>query len=666
MPKALSAIVNSHPFATRRPSAVRTQQEESPPPDGVDSCYGVRSISSVSWSSDGSDSTALAPGHSHAAHKADATDHTASAGGGEGVGDLKSVRDVQHDEHDSSDNEHTDSSGSEELESTPDASRSLQLHTPAPAGRQEQASTPATSCDRDPEGAAAHPPGPSPTAHIVHAPAVLTRERSRSLDKTPGPVVSHALFDMLQDAPSASEPSSPASLASLPSCTASMSSLSRLSSPADWDQRAQFMRPGAPGSTASASSVSGERQELVLPTLALPNTSLHLGLERWAGEGAGTRIALVAPPERTRDVLAVIAGKRKCVQLAHGEVGVVARSSTGYGELEATIITGLSANDIARRTHDAYALLHSLLNPSPDPEKRREMAKIVTAHSIVADWVHVAFVLDGELSNGSELTADEDDLTALDIVPVTTLEQETRRDARSLETPRWSAGNIEPWSFDAGLPGVPEYSSSSGSPRSPLSQPSYPSSYPSSLPSSSSDEEPEPRPRPAEEEGDEPTPPSTPDTVRQAASALEALLSDRRVRDASVSAFLAWHPESPEASTLVAEPQPTLAHAAAGGEWEATLSRRLAARRELDAAAQAAAARCRATPRGRRMRRRKSASPTPCGPGPLFPRRSAPLATGLAGLIESVFAPVRKWRPWAIVAAIAVAVGCGIWAVRAA
>lgn len=246
-------------------------------------------------------------------------------------------------------------------------------------------------------------------------------------------------------------------------------------------------------------------------------------------------------------------------------------------------------------------------------------------------------------------------------MPVTTLELETRRERaeRAEETPRWSAGNIEPWAFDAGLPGVPEYPSSqgsAGSPQSPLSAPSYPSS----LPSSSSDED-------APASDGEPTPPSTPDAVRQAAAALEGFLSDRQVRDASIASFLAWHPESPEASTLVAEPQPTLAHA--GGEWEATLSRRLAARRELDAAAQAAAARRRPTPR-RRLKRRASASPAPCGPGPLFPRsqRSAPLATGLAGLIESVFAPVRKckWRPWALVAAIAVAVGCGIWAARAA
>lgn len=686
MPKALKAIVNSHPFATRRASAQRAVQEESPPPDGADSYYGVRSIqSSVSWSSDGSDSTALAPGH--APRPVRPSLDSAGATGG----DLKSVRDVRddpvRDEHGDSDDEHTDddtgssSEGSEARESTPDASRSLQLHTPAPPGHgqlhahtythaqghsraQEPTSNPPSTCDT--EGAAAALAQAAPTAHIAHAPAVLTRERSRSVDKL-APVVSHALFDMLQDAPSASEPSSPASLASLPSCTASMSSLSRLSSPADWDQRAHFARSGASASVSGA-SVAGERQELVLPTLALPNTSLHLGLERWAGEGAGTRIALVAPPERTRDILAVIAGKRKCVQLAHGEVGVVAQNSSGHGELEATIITGLGANDIARRTHDAYALLHSLLNPSPDPEKQAEIAKIVTAHSVVADWVHLAFVMEGMLFVApGKLTSDEDDLAALDIVPVTTLEQEMRRererqrerDRASMETPRWSAGNLEPWTFDAGisgLPGVPE-SSSTSSPRSPLSLPSDPPSYPSSLPSSSSDEEPDPV-------HEEPTPPGTPDAVRQAANALEALLSDERVRAASVAAFLAWHPESPGASTLVAEPQPTLAHA--GGEWEATLSRRLAARRELDQAAHAAARR-RATPRGRRTRRRKSTSPTPpCGPGPLFPRRSAPLATGLAGLFESVFAPVKKWRPWAIVAAIAVAVGCGIWAVRAA
>lgn len=254
----------------------------------------------------------------------------------------------------------------------------------------------------------------------------------------------------------------------------------------------------------------------------------------------------------------------------------------------------------------------------------------------------------------------------LELVPVTT-PNEWRRPTPTLdETPRWSASNLEPWRFDTDLPHVPEYPS-----------PAYTS--PQSLSATSSSEEPSSSEE--EEEQGEVTPPSTPDVVRQAAAQLEASLEDRRIRSASVSAFLAWHPESPEASTLVAEPQPTVAHA--GGEWEATLSRRLAARRELDLAAARRRSLSSSTARGavrgqtgrgqggRKLRRRKSDSPPPCGPsGPLFPRRSGsgPLATSFVGLFESVFEPVKSaWRsPWAMVAcaALAIAVGCGIWASR--
>jgi hypothetical protein len=180
------------------------------------------------------------------------------------------------------------------------------------------------------------------------------------------------------------------------------------------------------------------------------------------------------------------------------------------------------------------------------------------------------------------------------------------------------------------------------------------------------------------------------DPVLGTVALLERLIDHpARVRASSTAAFFEWRPSplpnlttatpltgpstSPASSTFEgAGPMPTVARAQGGGEWEATLSRRLAHRRELDAAAAAASAVVpRGARRGRGARRRRSHSPPskmPC-PTPLFPRRPAAVSLGLADLLDAAFAPVRRVvrSPWNVVfaCALAVAVGCGIWAVRA-
>lgn len=190
------------------------------------------------------------------------------------------------------------------------------------------------------------------------------------------------------------------------------------------------------------------------------------------------------------------------------------------------------------------------------------------------------------------------------------------------------------------------------------------------------------------------------DSVFDAVALLERVLDEpSRVRNASTSAFFNWRPlplpnipspqlsnpyTSPASSAFEGSgPMPTVARAQGGGEWEATLSRRLAHRRELDASVasqrlmrgsisgQAPSQRS----RGRGGRRRRSHSPPAkdgACPTPLFPRASLPAvaSVGLVDLFDGMFSGVRRitrsrWGSVFFACAIAVAVGCGFWAVRA-
>lgn len=257
--------------------------------------------------------------------------------------------------------------------------------TAAPPSTPLPASTPA-----EPSGT---PPRP---AVVSSGPSPAPSPRSRRGEFTvPPPITHHALLDMLADAPS--EPSSPASLASLPSCVASMSSLSRVSSPADWDWRHPLSR-----SVATVDSKEDDEHrhsgsaELVLPTLSLPTTSLHLGLERWDSPGQGTRIALIAGPERTRDILGVLASHRSCVQLPHGEIGILGTPNghaSATPSIQATVVACVPAENIRQRASDAYTALNALLHPSPTPQQQASLEAMVSAYASSKDWVHVAVLL---------------------------------------------------------------------------------------------------------------------------------------------------------------------------------------------------------------------------------------------------------------------------------
>lgn len=366
----------SHGFATRRSS--HTRQHAEPPPQGSDSSYGVRSLnSSVEWvdaeEDDDSDAT-------------DTRDLSASR--------SRSSIDPARDQ----DNDRSDDLEALETSPTPSGTPSALPSTHSSSSETLVPILPSSddiSPADDTAPLAAPPPTPRELDETPTPPAMTLRSPERSM-RTPSPhpppfpVATHALLDMLADAPSASEPSSPASLESYPSCIASLSSLSRTSSPSDWDWKHPLSRSLAAADLENQGLGLERDAELVLPTLSLPSTSLHLGLERWPGLPSGTRIALLSSPEKSRDVLGALATRHTCVQLAHGAVGVV-----NDGVLVATILTGHSVNNVRQRTTEAYTALHSLLNSSSSAEQKKELEPMVASYSARADWVHLVVDLDG-------------------------------------------------------------------------------------------------------------------------------------------------------------------------------------------------------------------------------------------------------------------------------
>ncbi|EIW67335.1 hypothetical protein M231_02522 [Tremella mesenterica] len=492
----------------------------------------------------------------------------------------------------------------------------------------------------------------------------------------------------LESLPDLSPPSSPASLASLPSFAPSLSSLSRTSSPALHDVYDRISPSGRE---------MGE-MDLVLPTLHLPNASLHLSLPLWEGKvDGGLRVALVEMEggshvkyekdatgkdvvrptgvhgttmtgldgsdkeinqglieglassevgnldqigkgernesvekekklnagkrnDKTREVINLLKESEKVVQFwdqGRKEVGVVRDD-----KVVLRIMTGLTLDQAKTRVEATYHTLDQLLHPKPRLETMDKLEMLVEGYATKADWVHLVYILGDDQSD--------------------------RVKALSHSVPTMSQTLDSPSFFH--LPSSPQTHTVS---------PPDPTPRPSTVSPSINNPSGYFGPRP-----------STSTVVTQLISLID---HTPLVRSHSTASFLSWRPSlrptqirHMEASFTSESSRdvgivPTLVHLGASGEWEATLSRRMAQRREADSSREIRGGKhVRGRPKVTKTERHK-----PCHP--LFPPQSSSTESGLgwSRKIQDTFEGVRGWvgvsGKWGWVCAVVVVVGAGWW-----
>ncbi|WVW85756.1 hypothetical protein I302_107794 [Kwoniella bestiolae CBS 10118] len=627
----------------RTVNAARAYQHESPPATGgEDSCYGVKSVSS--WGEQ-SEVEVNMPGPSTALESEYKDMHTKERG--------------SYNDDDDEDQGEDDSQG----DSTPEGNDSmasssvglgLGINNEDGAVHIDQALSPSRPIHTRPEQRIV-PPSPEDTVHPLdhrddgspssrrHQPLTL-EHITRSFDS---PFL-----------PTTSEPSSPASFTSMPSYVASLSSLSRTSSisPMGIHEYNQQLAHG------------GLVDELVLPTLALPSESLslHMSLNKWSDEEGGLGVILLGEREEVQRCLRRLREKEELVEIQSG-VGVVRE-----GKIALRIITGYKSIEQARnRVLHTYNTLNALLHPQlrDDTSSRGELRRLVEGYIGRSDWIHTVVSLRGS-----------DDVTCLeDLIPAI---QSNPRFSPTIET-------TESWKSTAKTPSLRSTELVEPTPRPSDETSEYfaPRAY-SPSPSSSKDYS----PVRSIEQGD------------QAVSQLIDLVdSPSACTGKSIDTFLSWranqhtdrpiHLTSPVpslfditgqgertmASSLTSTSSgvgamPTVARAQGGGEWEATLSRRVAQRRESDSGRDKSTVslRGRGTSRRRRsLEKIKDCSPLP----PLFPRNKkgkgvsvSDKGLGVNELVDKTFMrSVKKWtRGWRglLVVGLVVAVGWGCWVSR--
>ncbi|WWD18965.1 hypothetical protein CI109_103422 [Kwoniella shandongensis] len=505
-----------------------------------------------------------------------------------------------------------------------------------------------------------------------------------------------------------SEPSSPASFTSMPSYVASLSSLSRTSSASvSVSSPLQHHHRGTIVASSSASHHHGG-EELVLPSMNLPeeSLSLHMSLPKMfththaEGEGEGVTMALVGSREDTERVLRGVKERVRLVDLGKGVVGVLDND----GKVDMRILTGLNQEQVRNKVRNAYHTLNGLLHPRlSGGEMESDLRRLVLGYATRSDWIHLVVKLDSQ--------HEQDDLD--DLVPVI--------------HPVSAALNISPLQLNRLLvepEPTPQHNMTGPTPRLSAETQGYfaPREYTPSPPAS--------------RQG---SPESYSDPSRHQDEAVQVICStvDKPSSNtvlASVDAFLAWRARatdtmtqhlhlqpqfegsSGQKRTLVTTsssmtsassssygPMPTVARAQGGGEWEATLSRRIAQRRESETRGDRSSGNNGVSGRGKRRRsfgerggkeamssstkyhhhhqplspshphprKERSGSSRDCLP-PLFPTSSgsgnnvSSVGLGLGGLIEKTFGKsVQQWRKnWkgvAVACAVVVVVGWGCW-----
>ena len=128
-----------------------------------------------------------------------------------------------------------------------------------------------------------------------------------------------------------SEPSSPNSFTSMPSYVASISSVSRTSSPLG-------------SATDFARQVNAGSEDLVLPMLSLPSTSLHMSLRRWDGEVGGIKVFVAGSQEATKSFTGRLGERCELAEMGiEGKIGILRA-----GRMVAMLFTGSNTEQVCR------------------------------------------------------------------------------------------------------------------------------------------------------------------------------------------------------------------------------------------------------------------------------------------------------------------------------